>query len=578
MVRAGARLLAARLRRGWTSALVVLVVMATAGAAGASAVLLRSAVTAPWDRAFEATNGAHVHVIGFGDLDAAALAGLPGVAESSGPVVAQIRRLRHGGDTVGVALSGVAPDLRVDRPAVVEGSWPPGALVLERSFATALGVDAGDRVEVEGTSGWRTFEVGGIAVSVRTPGYPATVPGSAFTDPAAAAELGTADRRHTTVGLRLLPGADEEAVARAASRYGMVTTASSIRTDALDRTRQFQVVLTSFSILLLVAAGLLVVVLVGSRLRSQSRELDLLRLIGLTPGQLVGLVAAEHAVLAATGGVIGVAVAMAGGRRLAAAAATSLGSTAPRLDLSVLGVVAVMVAGAATVSALVSRHPARSTSTRPSGATARALAAGLPAPVALVAKEVSSSRARATSTVVAVALAVMTAVAALGMEATFRQERRQAVSASVGAPAPAEVAAADDESGLRTLVYGLQALLGLVAVTSIVAVGLVGLRERRRELAVLNAVGFSARQLAGASVAGQGVLAGLGALVGIPLGIGFFRLAYALANGSAAGLVDAPPLHLAAVVPAAMLMAALVAALPANTLRHLPVAAALAPT
>ena len=109
------------------------------------------------------------------------------------------------------------------------------------------------------------------------------------------------------------------------------------------------------------------------------------------------------------------------------------------------------------------------------------------------------------------------------------------------------------------------------------AVGLVGLRERRRELAVLSAVGFSVRQLASSTVAAQGVLAGLGALAGIPLGVGFFRLAYGLANGSSAGLVDAPWPHLAVVVPAAMLVAALVALLPASSLRRLPVATAVAP-
>lgn len=160
------------------------------------------------------------------------------------------------------------------------------------------------------------------------------------------------------------------------------------------------------------------------------------------------------------------------------------------------------------------------------------------------------------------------------MEATFRHERQAAAERSVDAPV---VATTDDESGMRTLVYGLQGLLGLVAVAGIVAAGLVAIRERRRELAVLSAVGFSVRQLAGATVAGQAVLAGIGALFGIPLGIGFFRLAYTLANGTSAGLVDAPVLYLLAVVPAAMLVAGLVAALPAQALRRLPVAAALAP-
>jgi ABC-type antimicrobial peptide transport system permease subunit len=108
-------------------------------------------------------------------------------------------------------------------------------------------------------------------------------------------------------------------------------------------------------------------------------------------------------------------------------------------------------------------------------------------------------------------------------------------------------------------------------------VALVSVRERRRELAVLSAIGFSLRQLAGSTVAGQAVLAGLGAVVGVHFGLGFFRLAYALANGSTAGLVDAPLLHLVAVIPVTMLVAGVVAAVPAASLRRLPVAAALAP-
>ena len=592
MVRLSARLLATRVRQSRASALVVIVVLATAAAAGASAALLRSAVTGPWDRAFADTSGAHVHVSSFGNLDAAGLARLPGVAASSGPVVSTIRQLRHDGRTAGVALAALPPDVLVDRPAVVEGETRPGAVVLERSFARALGVGLGDRVDIGGPSGWVTFDVSGIAVSVRNAGYPATVPGSAFADVATSASLGPGGQTLTTVGLRLADPGDEAAVAAAAARYGVVATASAIRAEALNRTRQFQVVLASFSVLLLAAAGGLVVVLLGARLRAQSRELVLLRLIGLTPAQLVGLVAAEHAVLAAAGGLIGTGVALAGGGRLAAAAATALGSTSPRAGFPAIGVTAALVVVAAGVAALTTLGIARSgvagmataEPTRLSTAAGRALAAGLPASVALVAKELGSSRARAVSTVSAVALAVMTSVAALGMEATFRHERQHTAARSVASPLPSvvledvDLAAPADESGLRTLVYGLQGLLASVAVAGIVAVGLVGLRERRRELAVLSAIGFSVRQLAGSAVAGQGLLAGVGAVIGVPLGIGFFRAAYAVANGSSAGLVDAPPLQLVAVVPAAMLVAGVVAMLPASALRRLPVAAALAPT
>lgn len=575
------RLLATRLRQGRASSLLVVLVLATAGAAATSAVLLREAATGAWDRAVAATYGADLHVARFGDLDAGALSRLPGVVESSAPVVSTVRQLRAGGQSAGVALAAIAEDLRIDRPLVVEGGWRPGALVVERSFARALGVGVGDMVDVSG----RSLAVSGIAVSVRNAGYPASVPGTAFTDPSTAAALEPGGQRLTTVGLRVREGT-EEAVASAASRYGMVTTAAAVRAEALDRTRQFQVVLASFSTLLLASAGFLVVVLLGARLRAQRRELVVLRLIGLTPAQVVGLIAAEHALLAGAGGVLGAAVAVAGGRRLTEAAAGALNSTSPRPGLSVLAVIVALVGATAAVAAIAARRPAAaglaglaaSAPVRPSRAGARALAAGLPAPVALVAKEVSSNRARAAAVVAAVALAVMSAVAALGMEATFRSERTRAAARALPAPdLPSLPAAGSDEAGLRTLVYGLEGVLAVVALAAIVAVGLVGVRERRRELAVLSAIGFSVRQLAGSTVAGHAMLAGLGAVAGVPLGLGFFRLAYALANGSSSGLVDAPLLHLVAVVPVTILVAGLVATFPAASLRRLPVAAALSP-
>lgn len=596
MVGLGARLLLSRLRRNVASSLLVAVVLATAGAAGVSAVLLRDAVSGPWDRAFAATDGADVHVTSFGDVDPTALANQPGVVGASEPVVATVRQARLRGQTFAVALAAIPDDLTMDRPLVTEGVSAPGAMVLERSFGRALGARVGDQVEVRLESGWVTLPVSGVVVTVRAAGYPATVPGTAFVDQATASRLGSSGPRLTTVGLRLEDPSLAPAVAAAvAGRLGlMVKTASDIRAEALDRTRQFQVVLGSFAVVLLVAAGFLVAVLLGARLRAQSRELLLLRLVGLTPGQLVGLVAAEHAVLAVAGGMAGTVVALVGGRTLATAAATALGSTAPRPGVSVAVVNGVLVQVAAVIGASAARRVARSSlaapepvtsAARPSKAAAWSLAHGLPAPVALVTKEVTASRARALSTVLAVALAVMTAVAALGMEATFRSADRAAATRTVEGPGlqpesglvpPGRAAADQEQAGLRALVYGLQGMLALVAVAGIVAVGLVTLRERRRELAVLGAIGFSVRQLEASTVAGQAVLAGVGAVAGIPLGIAFFRLAYGLANGSATGLVDAPPAQLALAVVVAVGIAALVALLPASSLRRGPLASALA--
>ena len=57
----------------------------------------------------------------------------------------------------------------VDQPKLTAGSWVrPGGVVLERTFAEALGVGVGDRVTLDG----RPFTVAGIAVTAASPPYP----------------------------------------------------------------------------------------------------------------------------------------------------------------------------------------------------------------------------------------------------------------------------------------------------------------------------------------------------------------------------------------------------------------------
>ena len=53
-----------------------------------------------------------------------------------------------------------------DQPELIEGRWMrPGAVVIERSFADALGIHAGDRITLNG----RPFTVAGVAVTAAFP-------------------------------------------------------------------------------------------------------------------------------------------------------------------------------------------------------------------------------------------------------------------------------------------------------------------------------------------------------------------------------------------------------------------------
>ena len=99
-----------------------------------------------------------------------ALGHAPGVTGHSGPYPVTWALLRAHGVTATAEVEGrdtaVAP---VDQPKLTQGSWVrPGEVVIERSYAEALGIGAGARI----TLGGRSFRVAGVAVSAAFIPYP----------------------------------------------------------------------------------------------------------------------------------------------------------------------------------------------------------------------------------------------------------------------------------------------------------------------------------------------------------------------------------------------------------------------
>ena len=114
------------------------------------------------------------------------------------------------------------------------------------------------------------------------------------------------------------------------------------------------------------------------------------------------------------------------------------------------------------------------------------------------------------------------------------------------------------------------AILGHALVTSI--------RRRGRDLAVLKTLGFERGDAAIATVAWQATtVAAVGLLVGLPLGIGFGRLAWNLL-ATELGVVSEPVAPVQSgllVIPATLLLANLVALLPGRIAAATPPAAVL---
>jgi putative ABC transport system permease protein len=125
----------------------------------------------------------------------------------------------------------------------------------------------------------------------------------------------------------------------------------------------------------------------------------------------------------------------------------------------------------------------------------------------------------------------------------------------------------DGADAIRTVLYGLTALLLFVGAVSLLNTTMLGTRERLRDIGVLKAVGFTPRQVAGSVVSGAALLAVAAAVVGIPAGV-WVSIAIVNAMGNSLGwgpglLIVPPPAVLAAILPALVLIGVLATLAPA---------------
>jgi hypothetical protein len=127
-----------------------------------------------------------------------------------------------------------------------------------------------------------------------------------------------------------------------------------------------------------------------------------------------------------------------------------------------------------------------------------------------------------------------------------------------------------DFGGVEALPLLIAALFTGAAAAALAHALVISIRSCRRELAVLKTLGFTRGQVIAAVAAQATTIAAVGLLVGLPLGVAVGRFAW---NVFAEDLGVVPeavtPIGLTAlVVPAAMLLANLIAALPARSAAH----------
>jgi predicted lysophospholipase L1 biosynthesis ABC-type transport system permease subunit len=431
----------------------------------------------------------------------------PGLAARGGPYPVAAVTLQANGYTAGVTAEGRSPSpARIDQPRVTQGRWVrPGTVVLERSFAQALGVTTGDRVTLDG----HRFDVGGIAVTAASPPYPAT--GYLAHDPRAGLDPGLVwltqsdTRRLTTaplsytLDLKLTNPADAPAFMAAHVPFsaGGTTWQQIQAQDAKQLGNERLVLLTGSWLLgLLALAG--VAVLAGGRLAAQTRRVGVLKAAGATPGLVTAMLLAEYLMLALVAAGAGL---LAGGliaptlTHLSFFGGLAVSPGAPGLSSATVGLV---VAAALAVAVLATLGPARRaarTSTASALAdTARpprrfrwliAFSARLPVPVMVGLRLIGRRPRRLVLIATSIAVTMTTVVAVLIYRTSSSQQPGQFATAPGGPPG--------DPTGQVMLV--ITAALIALAVVNTIAVTWATVLDTRRPAALARALGTSPAQI-----------------------------------------------------------------------------------
>jgi putative ABC transport system permease protein len=561
----------------------VLTILLCSAAAATIVLALEVGATArdPWQRTFTAANGAHVLANVPSRADARAIAALPGVAERDEPVPIAATSVARSGGTDRLQLAGLPARPRVNTPVRTAGEeLREEGIVLERSFADALGLEVGTPLRLAVAGGPIELPILGTAISPSQPRYPRSNPGLSWVTRATLERIEPdRSRWYWTQAIRLTNAAAAPAfAARAAASLpagsASVVTWEDQREEALRDAQPIGIILTTYTIVLLGVVFAVVAILVGARASAQHREIGLLKAVGLTPRQVTAVFALESAALGLIAVVIGFAIGALLAPRLAAPAAeTMLGSPTTaanpwHLLVASIPLLLVLIGSARSSTRRATRFSALhaiqagTPAPAPRSRLVRTIArASLPIPLALGLKDLLARRHRAIRLAGAIAVTGAAIVFAISMKA------------SLDAQPTGEISDVPDE--LPVLVYTLDAVLILITATTLVAIALLSVRERIRDYGVLKAVGLTPREISSSLVSAHAAVGLLAALLSIPVGTGLYVIVYGIAGGSAEDRVIAPWWWLALVPIGTVLMVVAATSLPARLATRIPTADAL---
>jgi len=598
------RLVLRDIRLHLAQAILLVVAIAAAAATLTIALALDGVTSHPYAETRAATRGPDVVAYLTSASQAKPLLHASGVAASSGPYPVASGTIRFNGRYAGVFAEGrgTAP-ASVDQPLLTAGSWVrPGGIVLERTFAEALGVSAGDRVTVNGQS----FTVAGIAVTAAQPPYPNLCHGPLLSLPSGVPGRGLLVSSDACPDLNLTSATVRDIGViwtTEADAIGLTSKANPLTMYALNLkltrpndaqafvdqhferadgggpnfsswqeiasadallVKDAQSVLKPGALLLALLAIASVAVLVGRRLSQYSRRVGLLKAVGGTPAVVAAVFLAENLVLALFAAVTGLAAGWLVAPLLANPGAALIGAAgAPAITPGTIAEVAGLAVAVVLAATLVPAIRAARTSTvdamndaarRPRRrGTFITISRRLPIPALVGLRLVARRPRRAVLSTASIAVTVAGIVAVTAFHAGVDRKLSATPASALTAGGLSDPVVSRDEQMLAVITIMLVALAVLNALFTTWATVL----DARRSSALMRALGARTRQVSTGLVIAQLLSALPGAIAGIPLGLGLYSAA--VTRGA-----PPPPLWLAATVIGTLVAIAALTIVPAR--------------
>jgi ABC-type antimicrobial peptide transport system permease subunit len=577
------------IRHHFAQAVLLVVAIAAATAVLSLAFALNGVNTNPYQQTKAATKGPDVVAQSGNDpytgvtspADLAALVALshaPGVSAHSGPYpivgdTGPVGPVMRSADIVTtVQVEGRPPGVAaVDQPKVTDGTWiRPGGVVVERSFAEAANLRLGQTITLNG----HPFQVVGFAVSSAFHGFPGV--SLMWATEATARSLATKADPLSYISNLKLSDASPRALATFLNAHNtsnatspFLTSWTVIAYSDASFLRTDQAFLFTGATLLGLLALASVAVLVGGRLAEGTRRVGLLKATGGTPGLVAATFLAENLFLALVAALAGLLAGWLAAPLVSNPEADLVGTPgAPPLTLAMVVVALGVALAVALASTLVPAiRAARMSTVSALADTPRLpkrrdslirLSRKLPVPALFGLRLVARRPRRAIFSAASIAVAVMGLVAALAIHAAV--DIKFSHFGRLGGLVDPDVPRA--EQVLTAITISLVALAALTVIFAALATVL----DARRASAVTLALGATPQQVRAGLIMAQIIPALPGAILGLPLGIGLFKVA-------GHGLTGLPPvLWLVAAVLGTVLVVAALTSVPARIGLRRPVA------